>query len=71
MSMLREIANVKDIGPAAGPALQRLRALLAEEKPTSTEHPEDWDFETEVRILRESAAEAIEALAETGSAGTP
>jgi HEAT repeat protein len=71
MSMLGEIANVKEIGPAAGPALQRLRALLAEEKPTLTEHPEGWDLETEVRILRESAAEAIAAIAERGLDAAP
>jgi hypothetical protein len=71
MSLLTEIANMKDIGPKSGPALRRMRALLTEEKPTLTEHPEGWDAETERRILRESAAEAIEAIAGTGSDSAP
>jgi hypothetical protein len=71
MTMLREIANVREIGPAVGPALQRLRALLIEDKPTLTEHPEGWDLEAEIRILRESAVETIDAIGETGSNVTP
>jgi hypothetical protein len=53
---------LKEIGPAARPALPRLRALLTDENPGLTAHPEGWDSETEIRLLRESAAEAIGAI---------
>jgi hypothetical protein len=54
---------LKEIGPAAAPALPRLQALLSNDIPGLTEHPERWGLETEVRLVRESAAEAIEAIA--------
>lgn len=55
---------LKKLGPAAAVALPRLRMLLTEETPNLMEHPEGWGSETELRLLRENATEAIAAIAE-------
>src|SRR5262245_7160222 len=72
MSLLEELSGgPTSLGPATRAALPRLRALLTEENPTLTEHPERWSLEAEIGILRKSAAEAIEAIEETESEATP
>ena len=53
---------LKELGSAATTALPRLRKLLTDDKPNLTAHPEEWGLETEIRLLRESATEAIEAI---------
>jgi HEAT repeat protein len=57
-----------EIGPEAEAALPRLRALLTNEPPGLTEHPEGWGLETAIRLVREGATEAIEAIG-NGAAG--
>ncbi len=58
------------IGPVAAPALPRLRALLTgDEAPTLTAHPEGWGSDTEIRLIRETAVNAIRVIANDGKAG--
>ena len=53
---------LKELGSAAAPALPSLQALLTEEISNLTAHPEEWGLETEIRLIRESATGAIEAI---------
>jgi HEAT repeat protein len=61
---------LKQMGSAAGPALPRLRALLTDDNLNFTEYPESWGLEAVIRIVRESATKAIEAITESqGNSG--